>query len=109
MARQLMCISCSPGPVDPAVLDGDLLLLGGRECLADAEVAGAAHGCISLSSHLVHFGPAARAGGDAVAQAGGVPGGEPVRLQPPSGATLLSVSLHIEISRLIEASRPTWL
>jgi hypothetical protein len=33
-------------------------------------------------------------------------GDRAVRLQPPPAATLLSVSAHIESSRLIEADRP---
>ena len=62
---------------------------------------------ISLSSHFVHFGPAARPSSMQRPSRAVSRGDSSVRLHPPSEATSLSVSLQIEISRSIESEPPT--
>lgn len=62
---------------------------------------------ISPISHLVHCGPAARPSAMQAPIRAVSRGERAVRLQPPSLATLLSVSSHLESSRLIEADPPS--
>ena len=107
MARQLMCISCSLVRSIQPFLMAIFFCSAAGNALRMPKSPAPRTSRISLSSHLVHLGPAARPSAMQLPSRAVSRGDSGVRLQPPSAATLLSVSLQIEISRLIEAARPT--